>query len=337
MPTRTSALPGQSSVVSESVVLYTMSPKLQRRLRRGLIAALLLALCVPLLWRIAPGFLIVDTGLPNLPGSGIEGPLGQPLTRPGATLSPSGGEGRVRGRSGGMEFQGEISPKNSRFEPPNRDLRKLLSDSDKQLSVRADGGVSPGEGNVVGAIIVLGGEAWTRPQRAAEVFREITGQRATFPSPEGAGVGSGGGTGAERGSLKTEILKRENSGPLMIVSGNGDCEGIRQMLEARGVPHAVIETECESSNTLENARFSVKLLREHRLTNAVIVTSWYHSRRALACFQQAAPEITFYSCPTAAPPGRSWWPGKHERARIMQEYAKIAYYWVVYGVWPFTN
>lgn len=148
------------------------------------------------------------------------------------------------------------------------------------------------------AEVVLGGEPWTRPARAAEVFQE------THPA-------------------------------LVIVSGDGDCGDVRRQMEARGVPAAAIVTECQSRTTRENALFSVKLLRAHGVTNAVIVTSWYHSRRAMACFQAAAPEITFYSRPTHRPAGLAVWVNRYERGRFHQEYGKILYYWVVHGVSPF--
>lgn len=148
------------------------------------------------------------------------------------------------------------------------------------------------------AEVILGGEPWTRPLRAAEVFQEA------HPA-------------------------------LVIVSGNGDCEDVRRQIESGGVPASVIVTECQSRTTAENAAYAVKLLRERGATNAVIVTSWYHSRRALACFRTAAPEITFYSRPTQKRTGNSIWPDKYERHRIRQEYAKLLYYWVAHGVSPF--
>lgn len=152
--------------------------------------------------------------------------------------------------------------------------------------------------HVVNAEVVLGGEPWTRPERGAEIFQEAV------PA-------------------------------FVVVSGDGDCEDVRRQMEARGVPAGSIVTECKSRSTQENALFSVKILRAQSVTNAVIVTSWYHSRRALACFRAAAPEIVFYSRPVARPPAKSWWPDPYQRKRISQEYAKIVYYWVVYGVSPF--
>jgi uncharacterized SAM-binding protein YcdF (DUF218 family) len=149
----------------------------------------------------------------------------------------------------------------------------------------------------VQAVIVLGGESWTRPQRAAEVYGEA---RPVW----------------------------------VIVSGQGDCQDVRRQLEARDVPAEKILTECRSKSTHENAQFTVAILRSNHVTNAVVVTSWYHSRRALACFHSAAPEIHFTSRPTQRAATASWWPDRYERNRITAEHLKLLYYWVVYGVPP---
>jgi uncharacterized SAM-binding protein YcdF (DUF218 family) len=152
----------------------------------------------------------------------------------------------------------------------------------------------------VDAVVVLGGEPCTRPERAAKVYH------ATHP-------------------------------PLVIVSGYGDCEDVRRLLEARAVPQERILTECESHSTFDNARFSVKLLRERHVTNAVIVTSWFHSRRALASFRSAAPEIQFYSQPTPIPSDNLESPEGPTRSRVLREYVKLVYYWVAHGVGPGTG
>jgi uncharacterized SAM-binding protein YcdF (DUF218 family) len=145
------------------------------------------------------------------------------------------------------------------------------------------------------AVVVLGGEPWTRPTRGAEVFKE-------------------------------------SHSTLVIVTGNGDCQDVRRQMEAKGVPNSMIEIEGESRSTQENAVFSVKLLRAHQATNVVLVTSWYHSRRAMSCFRQAAPEIHFSSRPTPCPPAGVRHPDSYIVKRVFQEYAKIAYYRVIYGV-----
>jgi uncharacterized SAM-binding protein YcdF (DUF218 family) len=89
--------------------------------------------------------------------------------------------------------------------------------------------------------------------------------------------------------------------------------------------------ECGSHTTLENAKFSVPLLRKLGAKRVIIVTSWYHSRRALACFKHFAPEIQFYSRPVEYQYNQWHRPGGYAR----EEYKKLLGYWLRYGVCPF--
>ena len=147
-------------------------------------------------------------------------------------------------------------------------------------------------------IVVLGGGAAERPERAAELFKE-------------------------------------RAAPRIIVSGWGDSGVNRQLLIEDGVPAKTIELETQSHTTRENAEFTVKLLREQKPGRVIVVTSWYHSRRALACFRHYAPEIKFYSCPSYAAYARADWPGRRFIGHIYSEYPKLLGYWVGYGVCPF--
>jgi uncharacterized SAM-binding protein YcdF (DUF218 family) len=85
---------------------------------------------------------------------------------------------------------------------------------------------------------------------------------------------------------------------------------------------------------MENAEFSVAILRRGGLTNAIIVTSWYHSRRALNCFRHAAPEMQFYSRPSYDGLVRAEWSRNGMGTNIRAEYMKLMGYWVRYGVCP---
>ncbi len=148
------------------------------------------------------------------------------------------------------------------------------------------------------AIVVLGGEPSFRPARAAELFRA-------------------------------------GAAPLVLVSGDGDYREARLSLIAAGVPESAIRLEPKSRTTMQNARFSVQWLREQGLHTAVIVTSWYHSRRALKTFRHAAPELTFYSRPSYYGLKRADWRRTGISSQVRAEYVKLAGYWVRYGVWPF--
>lgn len=175
--------------------------------------------------------------------------------------------------------------------------------------------------NRVDAIIVLGGESWTRPARAAEVYQALLSSEAM---PDGAGHTT------DNPARPTKVSTRL----WLIVSGTGDGEVGRRKLVEQGVPEERILTEDKSTSTLENAQFSAELMRDRGLTNAIIVTSWFHSRRALACFEEVAPDLTFYSCPTAGPSSNSVWLNRYERDRVLREYGKLLFYWVIYGVNP---
>jgi uncharacterized SAM-binding protein YcdF (DUF218 family) len=146
-------------------------------------------------------------------------------------------------------------------------------------------------------IIVLGGGSSDRPQRAAELLAQHAASR-------------------------------------IIVSGAGDDEIYRDILEHSGVPPAFIELEPDSRTTKENAQDSIQLLRRENIHSAIIVTSWYHSRRALKCFEHYAPDIRFYSRPTSYDGTDAGWTPRENR-RILFEYPKLMGYWVRYGVCPF--
>jgi uncharacterized SAM-binding protein YcdF (DUF218 family) len=143
-----------------------------------------------------------------------------------------------------------------------------------------------------------------------------------------------GGGSAERPERAAALFK-EHAAPRIIVSGRGDCEINRQLLIEDGVPAKAIELETQSRTTRENAQFTVKLLREQKLRRVILVTSWYHSRRALVCFRHYAPEIKFYSRPSYVAYARADWLGRRFVRRVYLEYPKLFGYWIGYGVCPF--
>jgi uncharacterized SAM-binding protein YcdF (DUF218 family) len=182
------------------------------------------------------------------------------------------------------------------------------------------------------AMVVLGGGSLERPERAAELFKA-------------------------------------GEAPLIICSGIGDAESNAGCLTNAGVSVAAILLEPKSHTTQENAKFSIAMLRALGLHRVIIVTTWYHSRRALMCFEHYAPDITFYSRPSyfgypaptkaetlksetlngrEATPHPTLSPVEAERAQAARkyeqkvarhyansEYWKLLGYWVCYGVCPF--
>jgi uncharacterized SAM-binding protein YcdF (DUF218 family) len=143
----------------------------------------------------------------------------------------------------------------------------------------------------------------------------------------------GGGPHEHRPERAVELFK-QHAAPRIIVSGAGDDEINRQFLITSGVPADAIYVEGKSGTTRENAEFTIKMLREQKMKSVIIVTSWYHSRRALKTFEHYAPDIKFYSGPSYFAFARKEWTRSLTR-RIYLEYAKLPGYWIRYGVRPF--
>jgi uncharacterized SAM-binding protein YcdF (DUF218 family) len=128
---------------------------------------------------------------------------------------------------------------------------------------------------------------------------------------------------------EAEDLFNHGAAPAIIVSGDGDTDLIRRNLMQAGVPASAIELESRSRNTRENAEFTAQLLKRKGVRRAIIVTSWYHSRRALHSFYFFAPGIQFFSVSA-----RHDEPFPVETKRIFLEYLKTGWYFFRYRISP---
>ena len=142
-----------------------------------------------------------------------------------------------------------------------------------------------------------------------------------------------GGDVRERSARAAELFKAGEA-PKILVSGFGDDLLNEHLLKKEGVTNAAIILESKSRTTRENAEFSIALLRQMGAHRVIIVTSWYHSRRALMCFEHYAPDIQFYSLPSYLGYPRAEWRAKGINGYIKSEYVKLLGYWVCYGVCP---
>ena len=106
-----------------------------------------------------------------------------------------------------------------------------------------------------------------------------------------------GGGKPERPARAVELFKTGEA-PLIICTGIGDADANEACLTNAGVPASAVFLESRSRTTRENAEFTIAMLHARHLKSAIIVTSWFHSRRALACFEHYAPDIKFYSRPS---------------------------------------
>ena len=132
-------------------------------------------------------------------------------------------------------------------------------------------------------------------------------------------------------------LYKGGAAPKIIISGDGDCEIIRDRFVLAGVTSNALILEPNSRNTKENAEFSIRMMKEQGISSAIVVTSWYHSRRALACFRKFGPDMQFSSYPTYDGPDMEHKPGSYELPHVVHEYPALAWYLVRYGVAPYCK
>ena len=142
------------------------------------------------------------------------------------------------------------------------------------------------------------------------------------------------GGGAER-PVRAAELYHAHAAPRILLTGRGDDEINRQILLAHGVPARAIEVENQSATTQENATFSLKLLRAENVRSAILITSWYHARRAEHTFEHYAPDIQFYSRPSYYGFASTDWKKTGVGKRMRLEFLKIPAYWIRFGINPF--
>lgn len=143
----------------------------------------------------------------------------------------------------------------------------------------------------------------------------------------------GGGQNSERARYAVELY-RAGAAPRILCSGLGDCEANVSLLKRAGVPAAAILRENQSRNTRENAQLAIPLLRRLGARRVIIVTTWYHSRRALACFEHYGPDLKFFSRPSYFGWTGPDWHSHGIKTYIRAEYFKTLGYWILYGVCP---
>jgi uncharacterized SAM-binding protein YcdF (DUF218 family) len=134
----------------------------------------------------------------------------------------------------------------------------------------------------VGAIILLGGG--TESNQSPRSFVEVNG--------------------AGDRVIQAAKLYKDGYAPLIIATGgnivwtNGrattPAEEMETLLVFMGVPESAIILEDKSQNTYENAVECLKIIRELKITDAILVTSAIHMPRAVQSFRSEDVEIIPY-------------------------------------------
>lgn len=140
-----------------------------------------------------------------------------------------------------------------------------------------------------------------------------------------------GGESGER-VIGAAELYRDGVAPQIFVSGRGDCNRNVHLLEIAGVPAANISHECTSGSTYENAMYTKQFLSTSNPQKVILVTSWFHTARALRVFEHEWPETQFGTY-GVAPNDESYYRFPiAESGVITIEYLKSAWYLFRYGL-----
>ena len=103
-----------------------------------------------------------------------------------------------------------------------------------------------------------------------------------------------------KGKIKNFIITG-GSGKL-LTEGRAEANALKSFLMDCQIPDSIIITEERAKNTYENALFTKDILEERKGlgTNYILITSAFHMRRSLACFEKAGIHcipfpVDFYS------------------------------------------
>jgi uncharacterized SAM-binding protein YcdF (DUF218 family) len=112
-------------------------------------------------------------------------------------------------------------------------------------------------------------------------------------------------------------------------NGTSNADVMRGLAVDRGIPDAAILEEPLGEDTWGNAVYTRRVLEEHSLQSAILVTSPYHLRRAQVTFDAAYAGSGIQLMVHAAPDSQwrklSWWQQPETRRLTFTELQKLAY------------
>ena len=166
------------------------------------------------------------------------------------------------------------------------------------------------------AILVLAGSSvyQERTRRAAEIYKQGVAPKIVLTDD-----GTKGGW--------SKIEKRN---PPFV-------ELARDVLIAEGIPVEAIEIiKPSDSGTIHEAQITIEKARQENWKTILLVTSAYHTRRALWAFEKVSDSDKLQFGIVAAPVGVQtpspdyWWFSSHGWSFVAGEYVKGCYYWLYY-------
>ncbi len=152
------------------------------------------------------------------------------------------------------------------------------------------------------------------------------------------------GGGPEQRVSKAVQLLREGYAPRLLLSGGAiynpwqtQAQHMEQEAVTLGISPKRILLENHSQTTVQNALYSLQVMKSHHLNSAIIVSSTFHMRRAwldfLYVFSGQGIRLSFSSSPYPGYHPETWWQSAEGRNITASEYAKMVYTIAVDFLW----
>lgn len=153
------------------------------------------------------------------------------------------------------------------------------------------------------------------------------------------------GGGPERLCHGIELYKRglapelwyTGDKPLETRTDFMDSEMMLSLAARRDMPRDKIRL-LPSTSTFEDVKAIATLVKERKVKSIIVVTSWYHTRRAMNVIRHclAGTNIIVYSSSSTNLPYTpdNWWRDEEGLVAVVNEMIKTALYWRRYGITP---
>lgn len=116
-----------------------------------------------------------------------------------------------------------------------------------------------------------------------------------------------------------------------------DARWAEELAKEQGVPASAIR-RLRTTSTWEDSQEIARAVRETGVSRLLVVTDWYHARRALCIVRRELAgddvEILFSPPPPLTYGPNDWWRQENGLVAVVNEYIKTGFYWWRYGLAP---
>ncbi len=147
---------------------------------------------------------------------------------------------------------------------------------------------------------------------------------------------AGDGNG-ERVNQAVELYQKGYA-PMLLMSGGPlawhltSADWMKKQAMAQGIPGQVIFLQTKSLSTIDDARFTLPLVKAHAWKSVILVTSPAHSRRAGKYFKKVygreGIKVISYPVQHGQFDPSGWWRRHEDTQIVMWEYVSLVFYWL---------